>query len=518
MDDIGEVYNAEIYDFCLHKKRAKEMGLLTYTEDYKSFFTAEQAIALAAASGAASQRTLGNATGEVYVGSLKVKVLDNLYLCPDCDKTFRKENHLQIHIKHYHKETATLLGVCPNMQDLAYLRTADSDPQQPEIQTKFVRKSLQSGVTPTTSPAAVAALIKTESGSSSKVGRTSESKRAIKEEVDSKDFRLLNLLSTSSKFDSETSPVSRAVGKSKFKRSKHFRNRSYERPMKIKKLKLNESDGVTDSNDTQFSFNNDESFQNPYISKLSDIPYVNEFGEVIKIVRMRKEEIINCICSYPEADGLMMQCELCLAWQHSICNGIVKESDVPEKYVCLICKNPQSHRPSMRFIHDQDWLFDGKLPAASYTLHFGELLDRSTILQDSHTLTGNLLELQTFLNSLRIKMNMAANKDHPKMYLWSSKWETATHHNQGADFKSYRQAVDGGNGVAPKVEPDSILAGLLNDKNHQAEEKYVVPPREEAIDPIKCQLNLLNHIQKQQSFACSRLNDIEAKINGKCNE
>lgn len=40
----------------------------------------------------------------VYVGSLKVQLVDNLFKCPDenCSKTFRKENHFQIHVKHYH--------------------------------------------------------------------------------------------------------------------------------------------------------------------------------------------------------------------------------------------------------------------------------------------------------------------------------------------------------------------------------------------------------------------------------
>jgi len=87
--------------------------------------------------------------------------------------------------------------------------------------------------------------------------------------------------------------------------------------------------------------------------------YINEGGEIIKIVRMRQEEIINCLCGYTEEDGLMIQCELCLCWQHGACNGIEKECQVPEKYVCYICRNPQRGRLSMKYIHDQDWLYEG---------------------------------------------------------------------------------------------------------------------------------------------------------------
>lgn len=42
------------------------------------------------------------------VGSVKVQIIDNLFRCPAeaCGKNFRKENHLQIHIKHYHEDLA----------------------------------------------------------------------------------------------------------------------------------------------------------------------------------------------------------------------------------------------------------------------------------------------------------------------------------------------------------------------------------------------------------------------------
>ena len=43
---------------------------------------------------------------------------------------------------------------------------------------------------------------------------------------------------------------------------------------------------------------------------------------------MRKEEVINCLCGVVEEDGLMIQCELCLCWQHGYCNGIEMENQV----------------------------------------------------------------------------------------------------------------------------------------------------------------------------------------------
>jgi hypothetical protein len=56
------------------------------------------------------------------------------------------------------------------------------------------------------------------------------------------------------------------------------------------------------------------------------------------------------------------QCDICLCWQHGLCNNIKKETEVPEKYVCSFCLNPIRQRKSKKFLHDQDWLKEGKLP------------------------------------------------------------------------------------------------------------------------------------------------------------
>lgn len=50
---------------------------------------------------------------------------DSAFKCPKegCLKNFRKENLLQMHIKHYHPEYSRFLGSTPNVADLAYART-----------------------------------------------------------------------------------------------------------------------------------------------------------------------------------------------------------------------------------------------------------------------------------------------------------------------------------------------------------------------------------------------------------
>lgn len=217
--------------------------------------------------------------------------------------------------------------------------------------------------------------------------------------------------------------------------------------------------------------------------------YIKENGELIRIVRMRQEEIINCICEYGEEDGLMIQCELCLCWQHGACNGIVKESDVPDKYVCYICRNPQRVRDSMRFKHDQDWLFEGKLPVAGYHTPNPQAQKKCELLKRSHTLTGNVLDVKRSIHSLLVKINIAKNRCHPKLYLWAKKWD--------------------------EDQADSSITPVKRPKIEQTDWPHVPQP-EAAIDPEECQYRLIEHVKVQQSQLLNRLNDIECEMDGNC--
>ena len=47
---------------------------------------------------------------------------------------------------------------------------------------------------------------------------------------------------------------------------------------------------------------------------------------------------IRCPCGdNTDKGGLMIQCETCLVWQHSICLGIREDKAVPPHYFCEIC-------------------------------------------------------------------------------------------------------------------------------------------------------------------------------------
>lgn len=662
-DAIGETYNADVYDFALHKRRAKELRLCSFTADYLAILSQKSIKTVADPATPKADGTpntsvsdqLANPDDFIMVGSLKVQIIENLFRCPQegCLKNFRKENHLQIHIKHYHEDLAKLLGVCPNMTDLAYLRTASNtgggqmveEPipknhltnsqffekvHQNDIQAKNIRRSIgltsppvintspqQQSTTPslnastikqevtevkvedakpTTPTTAVASAIKRDESSVIKKEKLEEvaevkvelvtpKRKTILEEALNTTTKVISTppmttstpnpppssdtpLAPTSKKKKNNSGVRRKIAKSRVILKKHQLHRKLSefieyddttRHSFIGSPEINclnsTNTNTTNTNNTNTNTTENTNPNSQTLESASQSPkYINEDGEVIKIVRMKQEEIINCICSFPEENGLMIQCELCLCWQHGACNDIERENQVPEKYVCYICRHPNRPRESLKYKHDQEWLYEGRLPCSRFNTQNLKREERFNILKESHKLTGNLLDLKNFLHSLRVKINISEKRDHPKMYLWSKKWESTpdlTSTKPQLEIKTEDQnkmkAIVGlgmepmevaaaSTSTAIKVEDDKnndkkeeqLLESLLQtpggtsidfekelDKERtMANRTPNIPQPEAPIDPAECQLRLLEHIQKQQSATISRLQSVEAQIIG----
>jgi hypothetical protein len=69
---------------------------------------------------------------------------------------------------------------------------------------------------------------------------------------------------------------------------------------------------------------------------------------------MSEEEIVVCLCGKVEGDGLMVQCDLCLTWQHGSCLNISTEEQVSERvFICYprwVLLDPELGRRRIRFI------------------------------------------------------------------------------------------------------------------------------------------------------------------------
>uniref|UniRef100_A0A2M4BB81 Putative phd zn-finger n=1 Tax=Anopheles marajoara TaxID=58244 RepID=A0A2M4BB81_9DIPT len=545
LDEQGELYDPMKYDFGLHKKRSKDLGFYGYTQEYRDTFL----------SNPVAEPVLLNT--EVNIGSVKVKIIDNLYQCPeqDCLKTFRKENHLQIHIKHYHHELAKGLGEIPNMQDLAQLRTPIEILDTPV--KPVARKSTIAGAGSTTKAASKEddkklelVQVKHEPDTEAESDQLLKTPVATKQDTPERTKPVVSGEASLSKVKQEpsdaggslmapknTSVATASTSSANHSSSSASKSKSSSKKTKIKLFSLKKSGSrpfdsskmrrVPKSSSSKrkksraaaaakqaiqrtflnrqvpgvdagspytpggFPYGEDASLSSFYDDSINAASHslVDDNGEAIKIVRMRKEEIINCVCKITEEDGLMVQCDVCLCWQHGFCQNFFKDSDVPDTYVCSICRNPYRGRSSKRYGHHQDWLYEGKLPVARYHSANTKHAQRFDILKNVHTLSGNLVELKRFIHSMQVKINIAERKEHPKLYLWSKKWEKSP--PRGGE-KVVVHSVDP---TAPKPMPQ-------------------IPVPEAPIDPAECQANLLDHIQKQQNDAMARLQAIEAQIIG----
>ncbi|XP_072935616.1 uncharacterized protein [Epargyreus clarus] len=394
-----------------------------------------------------------------------------------CFKNFRNNTLLQMHIKHYHRDMCKMLGATPKVLDLAYARTVPTETEtkpRHEPDNKIIKVKLPKPVKrleePKLEPRDIPIEPKTDISTvlpkygpekiprslDSPMMRAMQQNRPIKrprvllpvrrpEPVEpppelvmevtpefafdnSQDPSTSNSVPSMEVLDFETAISTHTVTKpmeDMRKKRKVFAT--------ISKAPISDDEDMNDIDmnsdvETRSSFpgsGTPDSKTTEVKSVVQNLPVSSESnedstmymytetGERIKLERMKREEIINCHCGFREEDGLMVQCELCLCWQHALCHNIQREADVPQKYTCYICLNPRRGRRSQRFLHDQDRLYEGLLPGAR----------QCDTLRRSHDISANLLKIADALHALKVLYHVATKKNHPKLYLWAKDWE-----------------------------------------------------------------------------------------------
>ncbi|XP_074596681.1 uncharacterized protein LOC141851791 [Brevipalpus obovatus] len=136
-------------------------------------------------------------------------------------------------------------------------------------------------------------------------------------------------------------------------------------------------------------------------------------------------EWMNCMCGKKDQTGVIVQCECCLTWQHLMCLGIESDQDLPEVFVCSMCKNPRRVRESCRYYYDSSWLKNGILPAIS-NLDDEEDMKNLKTHRKNKILTVNLLldtalEVVNVIHALHFKLRLLERKD-ADLSLWKESW------------------------------------------------------------------------------------------------
>ncbi|XP_068904442.1 PHD finger protein 20 isoform X2 [Tenebrio molitor] len=558
-------YNWSMFDFSLHRHRNRKKDI-----ESEATRLSQEAPTETFEHEETSELVTEEEENKNY---LKIPIVDDAYQCPieGCGKTYRKENLAQMHVKHYHPEYTKFLDSTPNVADLAYARTVgESLDKSPGVKTPVAKPLQKSTNLRSSAKLSQSPQMESESKPQSPLPSKNKDSEIIKllntKPFDGKkdndaikplpaglpsnmypDIKLKDLLNKSEGIPNRDDLNLRAlsttrpptgiktllpVTRSENKTSPQLPDSE---PVNNKiKSSLKRKRGLVDSVDSP---KGNEPLENTLIpQETPPLPEPNniiiEGGQVIKIVRMKQEEIINCTCGYTEEDGLMIQCDLCLCWQHAFCNNIERESQVPEKYVCCICQNPARQRMSKKYYHDQDWLKHGILATTNFHTKDEEALSkRFEKLKKSHDISGGLLEVREFVNSLKVKLKIAEAKNHPKLYLWSKPWEKLPlpekicFKSEDVKPKTEKCEDDIKEENSVKTEQsDSMLMMILKGTKEEIEENHIaddhldslpapiIPQPEAAIDSADCRLNLLDHIAHSQSLVEQRLDDFEKQI------
>ncbi|XP_042226418.1 uncharacterized protein LOC121869233 isoform X2 [Homarus americanus] len=425
-----------------------------------------------------------------------VRAEHNEHQCPKdgCGKGFRKENLLQMHIKHYHPEILKKgSSWAPNVADLAYARTVGdhldlnasptpaSPPLDKALKQETLSKKISRGVVSGSSTDARNKTGEKKGQGPLKGANTSreiKKKDSLKSETEMTKSMSEDEIEPKEELDDymddleEETPVLRDIVRAedpdyvpcevdpllkKKDKKERKRTRSEAKGKKRKSVpseSMSEDDQQETRAVTKYRYSKRKGSAPPKtnVSATSD-PFSSEANlstSPVKKVQCAEEptnleveedttdtwvegaenvsvqetsaEIINCGCGSTEEEGLMLQCDVCLCWQHGACYNIVGEDQVPDKYICSLCDHPRLERSSHKFRHHQDWLKEGRLPRFSFSRTRGDARLEACVRR-GHEMTANVLQLSQVLHSLRLKLHIAKEADHPKFVMWHKKWD-----------------------------------------------------------------------------------------------
>eukprot|EP00092_Neocalanus_flemingeri_P040320 GFUD01043915.1.p1 GENE.GFUD01043915.1~~GFUD01043915.1.p1 ORF type:complete len:1327 (+),score=371.71 GFUD01043915.1:99-4079(+) len=396
--------------------------------------------------------------------------------CPlkNCNKLFRNEKLLQMHVKHYHPEFNSLVGNSPSVTDLAFHRTRlGEDFKELEsggILLENLRKAekvverqhilTQHGVT---------GLTEAKCG---KLTEISSDKQAEPCDLQKYDDGLIETLAESVKPDAAPEPIERNETDGPIADAGLLSETDC--------LRVDVEDSLVPSpaghplpetprltgpkarpkrlrNDSILSVGSETVFTPPpsplgcgATLPTSSLPLTYKMsrrraqqlrsapttppGELKDATEttettetMSEGEVVHCLCAHPEGDGMMVQCESCLTWQHGQCVGVEGEGQVPDKYICTVCLAPSLGRQSALYSLDMDWVREGKLAGLRSKVgdknNMLEVVGAEKELKTLSDLMADLINLSAVLHSLQVKLAVAGQRNNPKVFMWSNVWE-----------------------------------------------------------------------------------------------
>ncbi|XP_059174390.1 PHD finger protein 20-like isoform X2 [Physella acuta] len=159
--------------------------------------------------------------------------------------------------------------------------------------------------------------------------------------------------------------------------------------------------------------------------RVSQDSLVDEVAGVETEEEEMESDIVNCVCGLRETNGLMIQCDVCMCWQHFACVDNKNTGEPPANYVCFICENTPGIRDSCKYIHDMGWEKRGDLPTFPF-LTEAPSEHLKTIACECNDLSGTLHKIKAALHSTRRQIKISKEDGDSEFQLWQTDWDNWT--------------------------------------------------------------------------------------------
>ena len=267
------------------------------------------------------------------------------------------------------------------------------------------------------------------------------------------------------------------------------------------------------------------------------------------VASINPQELIRCVCGQEKDEGVMVQCEQCMTWQHTSCMGL-SEKDLPDQHICSECSDPPASIKREQYKHANPWYQSGKLMYPTDT----ELVETGAQLS---SLKNQLASLESMLPAVNLKIQIAKNGNHPYLneyktshcrmlspgeidekvaslaYMSQSEANVNTHasspaqepvRNAGLETES-SDIIELQRNAEVQIQQMDNVQGDINTVNDDVDASSNPHPTEENIDPNLtslmvalndsdwgCKMRLLDYIEKIQSNLLTQFSSIEKSV------
>ncbi|BFZ20919.1 hypothetical protein BsWGS_23958 [Bradybaena similaris] len=133
-------------------------------------------------------------------------------------------------------------------------------------------------------------------------------------------------------------------------------------------------------------------------------------------------DVVNCVCGLRETSGLMIQCDVCMCWQHFVCVDSDNSGVPPANYVCRLCESTPGIRDSCRYMYDMGWERRGELPTFPFASD-SSVEHLKSLACECNEMISAILAIKAALHCTRRQLKISKEEADPEFQLWQTDWD-----------------------------------------------------------------------------------------------